>query len=1514
MQPERGHRRLWRWIKRGVLGAVALIVVVVAAAIAVVHTDWGREVVRARVEHQLQTVFTGGATLGRLEGSPFGKLTLHDVVIRGPDRQPAISVKTLTLELGILPLFSHQARVAGLIADDVDIDLKRDRGGELEIAHLMRPGPKSTWSVALPKLVVRRAHVRFDTGTEKLNFDALALDARATIPHDGPIDASLELRGTWRERAAAGLDLQVVLHSDDRGLVLPLVLARVGDVSVMGDHVTIETARDGHVPVIGGVLTVQAGAAAVARLVPGVRLPADVAVKLTAAPVPGQSWTEIVIAGRIDQTELHFKGAVDLEAKRARGELRTGTLDLTKLSSGKLPGSAAANVVFDIRPGGPRALPVATATIRGWGAIAGVPKTTFEIALDSAGERVRAVVDATSAGTGVKLVASLRTLGDLLAIDHATLHVATPDPERASGGKLPVRGALRVDLAASGTLRPAPSLAVAGTVDGHHLRVLDMSAASLHVMVDAQQLPHRPLGRARVELVDLVRQDAQLGALTVDATDRADGKIAVSVRSRPKQNPWLIDADALVTPPGEPGGTVAIEVQHHRVRAGGGADWTGHTGHLEISPARIVLRDLESASGVGHLAIAGRYERAGRRQGDFAANIDARALSLEGLASGYHGKLATHVSVARRGRAWDAEVELDGTGISVDSSAGGALVASLGPSGPSGEPSARPSLWPIDAHAHVALHGTRLAVTGNASSVGLGGAALVLDLDTPAAIADPRAWQRLGRGAIRTCELTLHGIDVSRATQLAGLLGEYTGKIDGGIHVSSTTTDGRITATNVVAPELRGVGPTSIVLDLTQTTPGELTPALTATVEGIGTLSVRAQLGIADRLFDPAAWAQLGRGVLRGASVRTENITVDPAMLERFGIVSDVRGRVSVAIDVGEAGRTIAAMIDAGGLRGGPIIRPVDVHLAATIDDRAATSSLSIKAQDAVLVTGQGRIPVAIMPLLERGRDLAAVRAAPLAATVTLASVDAPRLLAVFGRTEVIAGRIDGSIEIGGTLGAPVANATLVGTGLQVPPGPGGRPIRTVQRLAVTGSWDGSAAKLRIDGTESDGGMLQVALAGRPAVLRDGTLTLKATRFDLVPILAFAPGPAGGAAGTLDANLTVTGFDLRTTKIAGELHLLDGRVPIAPAVGTLRRAKIDAVIADHEIKLAIDGKLGAGRVAVTGSVALDGAAPSGGKANITLRNVSPIGAIEPRITADLTATLSHQAGQWRADLVVDHGDVIVPSTREEKLKPPGAPPDMTFASGERLTRRPLARQAPVNPVFLVALDLRSTRVESEEFRGLIRGKLELRADGQSVGMFGGIEADRGDLDLFGHRYYVERAGVHFDGSLDPLLDVRITHDFADVTTVTEVRGRASKPALILASDPGTYSQGELLGFLLGGEPGGEEPKGSATGRVADAGASLVANKIGGYVKKALPVNVDVLRYEASSAGSSAAVTVGTWLTHTLFLAYRQHLDARPDENTGEGEIEYWLSRRVVVEGTAGDRGYNGVDLLWRMRY
>ena len=1558
---ERGgrRRRARRWLVRGAIGAIAFVGLAVLGVVLAMHTRWGRELVRAQVESQLASTFTGGATLGGVEGNPLGELTLSDVVINGADRRPVITVKRLTVQLGLLPLLSHQARVIAARADDLDVDLRRDARGALVTEGLTRPGPPSAWSIQLPEVAVHRGHLRLDTGSEVMNFDGLELDGWVELPHAGPIDAGVVLRGAWRERQSAALALQAVVHTDEHKQViaLPYLTAKAGDVSVIGRRVTVrlDAAAPGgqprlpRLPQFSGDVFVDAGAAAVARLAPAIQLPADLALQITASPVPGDSWTALTVVGRIDQTAVRFTGTADLDARHARGELVTGTVDLTKLTRGRLAGRAAATIAFDIRPGGPRALPIASATIRGWGEVAGVPRTGLDIAVSSAGERARAEVHATGNGMTADLVASIRAAGDRLAIESATLHATAADPARASGGKAPVHGALRVDLRASGALRPAPELAIAGTIEGRALRMQDLSVSALHVSLDARRLPERPLGTAHVQLVDLVRRDVQLGELTVDAVDRPDGKVAVAVRSRPKQNPWLIDVDAVVTPPADLGkGRVAIDVVGHHVRAGSGSDWYGKTGHIDIGPERIAVRDLASKSLIGSLAVAGSYQHAGAHRGDLAADLDVRSLSLDNLtgalAGDYHGKVDAHVAVTRTAGAWQGNVRLDGHGLSFESPAatrgakpGATPVAT--PVATSGTTSGTTSVAMFDGHVEAGLHGRRLTVAVDATSAELGSAKLAIDADAPRQVADPAAWQRLGRETIHTAALTLRGIDVGRAAALAGLAGDYGGRVNGDVELSATTTGGRIEVRDLVAPQLRGIGVTA-VLDLSQhpaqhpaqqaaqaaAQPAEqapapdgdeLTPRLTVTAEGTGSLTAQAELGIPDRPFDPAAWRRLGRGALHGASLRAEGITIDPALLDRFGITTELRGRLGVAIDLGEAGRTLQAVVDVGQLRGGPIAQPLDVHATAGLGERATTAAVTVASRGAPLVELQAKLPVSLVDAIDLGtgrRDRAAGRDTPLAATARLTSTDAARLFAVFGRSEVTSGRIDGSVELTGTLGAPRAHGQLIGTQLTIPPGPHGKPVRVVERLVLDGSWDGTTAKLAVDGTESAGGALHLNAVVAPDRLRDGTLTVQATKFDLVPLLVFAPGPAGGSSGELDANLRLTGLDLRTAQLAGELHLRDARIPTAPTVGTLRAAKIDALISAHEIRLAVSGKLGAGSASLTGTIALDGAAPNGGKAKIALRKVSPIGSIEPQITADIDATLSRDHDQWKAALVVDRASVVVPSNRGEKLKPVGAPTDMMFASGERITRRPMARQEPSNPLFLVTLDLRSTSVESKEFRGVVRGRLELRADGESIAMYGGASAERGDLDLFGRRYIVDHAEVHFDGPLDPLLDIRITYDFPEVTTVTEVHGRASKPELSMSSDPGTYSQGQLLGFLLGGEPGGDPRSGPMQSQVASAGESVVANQIGGYVKSALPIDVDVLRYEAATATSGPAVTVGTWLTPSLFLAYRQHLDVqRQDENVEEGELEYWLSRQVVVQATAGSFAQT-VDLLWRKRY
>ncbi|MDB4961372.1 MAG: hypothetical protein JWP01_1371 [Myxococcales bacterium] len=1488
---EHAHRhRGRRWVKRILLGLGALIVIAVAAVVITLHTDYGRNVIRKQVEAQLNGKFIGGGSIAAVEGSPFGDLYLKGIVINGPDKKPAITIGSVKVKVGLMPLVSKQARVLGLVIDQLDVAIKRDANGQLNVANMMKPsGPSSGWSVDIPDIQVKRSHISFDTGTKDrvYNLDDITIYAAAHMPNGKPLDANVSLRAQWREKTAP-LAVDAVLHTEEGVTSVPSMTAILGGVVIAGQAIRFVPGDVGRSPIIDGTLVVNAPAAEVAKLVPTVKLPADIAVAISASSETAP-FTAISMIGQLGPTPVRAMLSADLAKQRAMGVIASGDLDLTALSQGKVEGHGGGMVIFDGAMGrAPGELPVASGMITAWGELLGAPNAYVQIGFTTDGQRAGTVVALEGEGLKATLAANIKKIGETITLDRGTLVASTSNPAAATGGKAPLRGAISVNLAASGQVSPAPNLAIEGRIKGKRLRMKGLSVASLDLAVDASQLPKQPRGKMELRLQDIIRNDMHLGQLEVDAANRPDGRIAVAVRSRPKQSPWLLDVDALVTPPGT-GDVVMIDIQNHHIRAGSGGNWYGKTGHLEVGPEQLVLRDLVSAGANGKISIEAFMDRAGRNAGDLVAKVDATGIALDNISPAYRGSVDAHVDVTRKDNRWGGDVAISAKGIAAD-----------------------PRTLTLDADVKVHAAADQLTVDAKASSLRVGTASIQLDVDAPKDIANVEMWKHLHRDVIRQARVSFERVDLGQLAELAGKKGELSGTLDGDVQITAKETGGIIKIRDVMVPALAGTGGVDADFRMSQTAPDELSPMLTGTVGGIGDFEVIARLGMPGHLFDPAAWKALGPAAMRGATVRVDNVNIEPGLLDRFHLTTDLRGRASFSAELSEAMRSAQVAVDLNDLRGTPIAEPVQAHFAVAIDGTSANTTLAVRAKSATLLDLRGTVPVTMDQMRA---DPKAVLQMPLAVTATIPTAPAPVLLNVFGRTEIIGGTIKGLVKVAGTVGKPTLTANLVGLGLQVPPGPNHKPIKTIEKISIDAGWDGVTGKLAINGTQQNG-MLQVIATGSPTALDKGSVTIKAKAFDLVPLLVFAPGPAGGAAGRLDADLKVTGLDPVKAKIAGELHLSDARLPIAPNIGTLRRAKVDVLVGNN-LQVKVVGKLGDGDVDLTSTIAMNGAQPTGGEATILLRKISPIGTVEPDIDARVETKLRRDGDKWIADVAVRNASIKIPKARGEKLKPVGAPSDMVFMTGKRVTKRPMKMEegeTPKKPTFIANITLYSTYLESAEVRGLLKGKMTVSVDAENVGIVGHIAADRADLDLFGRRYQVETAAVRFDGTTDPLLDLRITHDFPDVTTITQVRGRLSKPELIMSSTPGLYSQGQLLGFLLGGEPSGDPQSGSARDKVTSAGTSFVANKLGGYVRNALPVDIDVLKYEAAGASSSAAITVGSWLSRSLFVAYRRRLEARPDENAGEGEVEYWLSRRVMLEGVIGDRGYNGIDLLWRKRY
>ena len=1533
MRKAHGWRRVLRWVNGILIGLVGFVGLALLLVYIWFQTSWGRGYLKEQIETRMAGTFVGGASIGSVEGNPLTDLVLNDVVINGPDKKPAISVKRLTVKLPLMPLISSQLRVDKIIAEQPDIRLARDERGELQIAHLMKPSDsKSTWSIFLPNVEVHRGHIAFDTGTEIIDLDNIELAVDAAIPFGGPMKAGVDLSANWRQRNAP-IRVGASIYNTDEAFQVRAAVAHVGDVFAY--VLDARVPKSPYMKPFGGLVAVSAPAASVARLAPDVKLPGDVVATITARPDGRFTVADVVAVVAGADIRSHVRG--DVIAKLASGTLSAHRVDLARLSRGELEGGGNADITFDIALPAGAELPTANARAVIAGRFADSPNIDATVVVATRGEHIDAKVDAASDAVRANVVAAIRKQGDRITLEKSHVVASTSSPAAATGGKAPVRGALTANLSAAGAVAPRMDLAVAGAVDGKRIRAAGVSASTLKLTVDMKHLPAAPVGTGRVELTNLMRGDMKLGKLTVAAGNRPDGKLQLTVRSRPEPAPWAIDADALVAF----GRTTTIDLQRHFVRAAGGSEWSGRGGVVTIAPQAIQIRGFRSATPGGSVSINGTMIRTGRGAGDIAAKIDAN-LELQNIKKAYRGRIDAHVDVARTRGLLAGTVDMKAKGVAL-------TTKSLA----------------LDADATIRAASDQLSANVDVSTAKAGSAHVVLDLGAPHDLADVAAWQKLGRGAIHTAQLRLDGIDLGEVAKAVGAE-PMAGTVDGEVAISATSVGGKIAIRDVQVKPTKDLGDINADVEVAQTGANEVLTTVSARLEptdqavtarditknGAARFAAQVKLGTPPpaRFFDPAAWQRLGANAFRGGSIRAERLAFEPGTLERFGIVSALRGELAASAEVDAGVKAARVSVNVYQLRGGLFAKPIDIAVNGIVDDRSSRGVVTITGERITLAKLKAQIP---MTLDQLRADPGAAKSAKLTATARVPHVPAVTLMNVIGTSQITGGTIDGTIEIGGTVARPTVDASIVACDVTVPPEEA-KQVQRIEKLAIDARWDGAAGQVAIDGNATGGGTLRVRAAGDLDHLDQVTASLDAKQLDIAPLVAFMPGPAGGLGGRLDADFKLRGADLKTGEIAGKLHITNGRIPIAPTVGTLFKGDVKIDVANRNVGLNLTGKLGRGDVKLVASAPLDGVTPRSGKLELTVDKVQLIGTTEPVLTGVVVADIARVGDRWRTNVRIDRMTVKVPASRGTSLAPVGAPDDLVFggeklhhgvnrgmdvpggivhdetgpadfkASSEVETGADHAteangtthRKAPDEPVLVAEVGLKNVFVEAEEVRGIVGGRLRLTiGESSEVGIDGNIHLARGVLDLFNRRYNVDRAALHFDGSPDPVLDVRITHDFPEVTTITEVRGRMSKPELSMSSEPAQYSQAELLGFLLGGEPGGDpEMAPSATERVAGAGASFIGNKIGGYVKRALPVDVDVLRYEAASSTSSAAVTVGTWITDTLFLAYRRHLEARPDENAGEGELEYWIRRRLVLEGVVGDRGVNGVDLLWRRRW
>src|SRR6266853_6140057 len=134
-----------RYLKRAlVMLALLAAVVIVAGAIYVRTASFGR-LLKTQASNLLATSFRGEVTLGEIDTSIWGALTIHELSIKYGGA-PVVRIPQIQLAYSLIPLLWHEARV-GITAIDPAINLQRESNGQWNLTEALTPkSPAATSS------------------------------------------------------------------------------------------------------------------------------------------------------------------------------------------------------------------------------------------------------------------------------------------------------------------------------------------------------------------------------------------------------------------------------------------------------------------------------------------------------------------------------------------------------------------------------------------------------------------------------------------------------------------------------------------------------------------------------------------------------------------------------------------------------------------------------------------------------------------------------------------------------------------------------------------------------------------------------------------------------------------------------------------------------------------------------------------------------------------------------------------------------------------------------------------------------------------------------------------------------------------------------------------------------------------------------------------------------------------------------------------------------------------------
>ncbi len=412
------------------------------------------------------------------------------------------------------------------------------------------------------------------------------------------------------------------------------------------------------------------------------------------------------------------------------------------------------------------------------------------------------------------------------------------------------------------------------------------------------------------------------------------------------------------------------------------------------------------------------------------------------------------------------------------------------------------------------------------------------------------------------------------------------------------------------------------------------------------------------------------------------------------------------------------------------------------------------------------------------------------------------------------------------------------------------------------------SGQLQVEGKENGQLAFEAPLSGdlslAPTVALDAPISAR-VRFDQLPLSGpmSAVQALGQVSGTASADLQLTG-SLKVPRPKGFVELHDVGFSIAALAQPVRHLHGRIAIDDRKLTLQnLTAKDGDGDVKLSGEARLDDQGTGKARVHLTtdrfpLRqegNVVGELTLDTKVTAELVALR-----ELSVDIDIHRGRLWLTGGKGRDVQALDPNPDIVFEDAPPEVQEDAAGGGGASELALTRLTIQSHRemwIMHDDFSVQVALDLTLSEGEEGAVMRGDAEITRGELQILGKTFKIQKGVIHFTGDVppDPDLNLKATYQPPSSQPLhVRVTGLASAPVLTFTG--AATNMGEAVALLSGVGRAKSSSSQSAQDDVSNFATTLTAGLLSVAARRKFGDWVPTLGVETNASGQVSGARAG----------------------------------------------------------